>query len=158
LQNHQRISIASLLPSSTGLLVLDTSFGPSALPLPVRIGDVDLDGFPDLMLIRAGNGKYGAPATPTLLMNVACGEKDAVGCENGGRRAWKVVDKGADPLEDIKDARGAAFIDVDEDGTLDILVQRTGQQKLTFVQNNFYHDTFFLKAMGETGALRHYYL
>jgi integrin alpha FG-GAP repeat containing protein 1 len=85
-------------------------------------------------------------------MNVACSETGAVGCEKGGRRGWKVVDKDADSLENIKDARGAAFIDVDEDGTLDILVQRTGKdghQKLAFVQNNFYHDAFFLKAMGE---------
>jgi integrin alpha FG-GAP repeat containing protein 1 len=37
-------------------------------------------------------------------------------------------------------------------GTLDILIQRTGlegQGKITFVQNNFYYDAFFLKAIGE---------
>jgi hypothetical protein len=37
-------------------------------------------------------------------------------------------------------------------GTLDIMVQRSGgqeSQKLTFIQNNFYHDAFFLKAQGQ---------
>jgi integrin alpha FG-GAP repeat containing protein 1 len=116
----------------------------------VRAGDVDLDGFPDLLFIRAdGTKPRNREYTPTLLMNVACGEKNAVGCEKGGRRAWKIVKKGADALENIKDARGVAFIDVDEDGTLDILVQRTGKEKLSFVQNNFYHDAFFLKAIGK---------
>ena len=36
-------------------------------------------------------------------------------------------------------------------GTLDIMVQRSGSDgsgKITFVQNNFYYDAFFLKATG----------
>lgn len=38
-----------------------------------------------------------------------------------------------------------------QQGTLDILVQRTGKQtnqKVSFIQNNFFHDAFFLKAIG----------
>lgn len=37
-------------------------------------------------------------------------------------------------------------------GSLDILVQRSGEQsgeKITFIQNKFYHDAFFLRAQGE---------
>jgi hypothetical protein len=71
----------------------------------------------------------------------------------------------------VHDARSVAFLDTDEDvsgvdllsfyngplnrswqGTLDILIQRTGvegQGKIMFVQNNFYYDAFFLKAIGE---------
>jgi hypothetical protein len=36
-------------------------------------------------------------------------------------------------------------------GSLDILLQRTGKQsgeRLTFLQNGFYNDAFFLKALG----------
>ena len=36
-------------------------------------------------------------------------------------------------------------------GTLDVMVQRTGDQgegNVLFVQNNFYYDAFFLKAIG----------
>jgi hypothetical protein len=36
-------------------------------------------------------------------------------------------------------------------GTLDIMIQRTGTSntdKILFVQNNFYYDAFFLKAIG----------
>ena len=38
-------------------------------------------------------------------------------------------------------------------GTLDIMVQRTGDQgqgTIVFIQNNFYYDAFFLKAIGES--------
>jgi integrin alpha FG-GAP repeat containing protein 1 len=37
-------------------------------------------------------------------------------------------------------------------GTLDILVQRSGDQgagTVTFVRNNFYQDAFFIKAQSE---------
>jgi len=40
------------------------------------------------------------------------------------------------------------------DGTLDVMVQRTGEQgagRTLFVQNNFYYDAFFMKAI-RTGA------
>ena len=36
-------------------------------------------------------------------------------------------------------------------GTLDIMVQRTGEGgrgPVVFIQNNFYYDAFFLKAIG----------
>lgn len=43
-------------------------------------------------------------------------------------------------------------------GTLDIVVQRTGNDgrgNVLFVQNNFYYDAFFLKAIGGCGRLVH---
>jgi integrin alpha FG-GAP repeat containing protein 1 len=150
LQAFQQIPFSSILPESSDLLVFDTTFSPTPLPLPLRTGDFNLDGFPDLLFIRALSRN--AEHTPTLLMNVACGTSGSSKCEKGGRRAWKVVKQGAEPFEKVKDARGVAFIDIDEDGTLDFMVQRTGkdgQGKISFVQNNFYHDAFFLKAIGE---------
>ena len=44
-------------------------------------------------------------------------------------------------------------------GTLDIMVQRTGEQgqgNVLFVQNNFYYDAFFLKAIGKSSPRRLY--
>jgi len=44
---------------------------------------------------------------------------------------------------------------MDEDGSLDVLVQRTGrtgQGSISFVQNNVYYDAFFLKAIVMNGA------
>jgi integrin alpha FG-GAP repeat containing protein 1 len=42
------------------------------------------------------------------------------------------------------------FLDIDEDGRLDILVQRntsSGHSELLCIYNNFVKDTFFIKAL-----------
>ena len=46
--------------------------------------------------------------------------------------------------------------DADDQGTLDIMIQRSGDQgagTVTFVKNSFYHDAFFLKAQGKFCSL-----
>ncbi|TFY53308.1 hypothetical protein EVG20_g10176, partial [Dentipellis fragilis] len=150
------VALSTLLPTtSPSLLVLDTSFSPP-LPVPPRLGDVNLDGYPDLLLI-AGSRKD-RTRTPHLLLSQPCSGnvKGTVGCDSpGARRGWSEVTKGADVLQGMGDARGVAFLDMDEDGTLDIMVQRTGDQgqgHVTFVQNNFYYDAFFMKAIVLNGA------
>jgi integrin alpha FG-GAP repeat containing protein 1 len=63
--------------------------------------------------------------------------------------------EGGKLLQAVKDARSLSFLDMDEDGTLDILVQRTGSAghgNFLFIQNNFYYDAFFLKAIVLNGA------
>ena len=86
------------------------------------------------------------------------GRKNGRGFKVGGGSGWEVLD-------DIWDASGASWLDVDDDvrlkyavwnytdnqGTLDIMVHRSGDQGaggVTFVKNSFYHDAFFLKAQG----------
>lgn len=53
---------------------------------------------------------------PKLVLSVPCA-RGVAGCTpNGsGRRGWKVVKAGAEFLDTIVDARGAAFLDMDED-------------------------------------------
>ncbi|KAG6896961.1 hypothetical protein C0992_005022 [Termitomyces sp. T32_za158] len=166
LQLFVRFPLSALLPDSLSLLVLDTTYAPP-IPLSLKLGDVNLDGFPDILLIT-GSGK---DRIPSLVLSKPCAA-GMVGCSaNGmGRRGWEVAKSGADPLSTIKDARSVAFLDVDEDvnifmrymipvysvlitvqGTLDIMVQRTGDAghgNVIFVQNNYYYDAFFLKAIG----------
>jgi len=150
--------------------VLDTTFNPP-LPIALKLGDVDLDGFPDLLAITVA----GRDQTPHLVYSVPCAA-NLVGCakDGSGRRGWKLATKGVETLETVKDARSVTFLDMDEDvgfialsnsihrmtfsfsffffqGTLDIMVQRSGQAgqgNFLFVQNNFYYDAFFLKAIG----------
>ncbi|KAG1748835.1 uncharacterized protein EDB91DRAFT_1111126 [Suillus paluster] len=152
---YVRIPLSDLLPSSSSssLLVLDTTYSPS-IPLPIKLGDANLDGFPDLLLIVSNPSDLSH--TPKLLLSEPCA-KGLGGCDKKGegRRGFHLVTKGAETLEAVKDARGAAFLDMDEDGTLDIVVQRTGDQKqgtVSFVQNNFYYDAFFLNAIVLNGA------
>jgi integrin alpha FG-GAP repeat containing protein 1 len=90
---------------------MDTTFSPP-LPLPVRLGDTDLDGFPELLVIAATADRH----TPKLLISEPC-TKGLAGCEaNGqGRRGFSLLQKGAESLETVYDARGVTFMDMDED-------------------------------------------
>ncbi|KAF5386695.1 hypothetical protein D9615_001974 [Tricholomella constricta] len=146
-----RFPLSALYPESPSLLALDTTYTPP-IPLAIKLGDANLDGFPDLLLITAS----GKDRSPSLVYSVPCAA-GVVGCsKNGaGRRGWDVAKKGADPLKSVKDARAVSFLDLDEDGTLDIMVQRTGEAghgHIIFVQNNFYYDAFFMKAIVLNGA------
>jgi integrin alpha FG-GAP repeat containing protein 1 len=78
----------------------------------LKFGDFNLDGFPDILMITVESGHR----TPRLISNVAC-EKNIPGCgESGdGKRGWTLVQSGVDSLNEITDAAGAAFLDVDED-------------------------------------------
>ncbi|KAF7783261.1 hypothetical protein Agabi119p4_2637 [Agaricus bisporus var. burnettii] len=119
------------------LLVWDTSFDPP-IPLSLRLGDANLDGFPDFLAIFAS----GNDRTPYLPYSKHCASGVA-GCDSKvrGGRGWEVAtNSGMKALAN---------------GTLDILVQRTGLQdgsKVLFIQNNFYYDAFFLKAIALNGA------
>ncbi|KZT11560.1 uncharacterized protein LAESUDRAFT_783948 [Laetiporus sulphureus 93-53] len=155
-----RIPVFEVFPPARGtslppsLLVLDTTSQP-AVPVPLRLGDVNQDGFPDILTIVVTGSGSKRTQTPQLALSVPCAS-GVPGCSaEHARRGWSVVKKGADALRNIQDARSAAFLDVDEDGTLDFMVQRTGKQgegNVLFVQNNFYYDAFFLKAIVLNGA------
>ncbi|KAG5717871.1 T-cell immunomodulatory protein [Termitomyces sp. T112] len=146
-----RFPLSALFSDSPSLLALDTTQTPP-IPLSLKLGDANLDGFPDILLIT-GSGK---DRIPRLIFSKPCAAGLA-GCSANGsdRRGWELAKSGADPLSTIKDARSVAFLDVDEDGTLDIMIQRTGDAghgNIIFVQNNYYYDAFFLKAIVLNGA------
>jgi hypothetical protein len=91
-------------------VVLDTTQVP-ALPISVKLGDANLDGFPDLLLIVAS----GQDHVPKMLLSVPCGP-GVLGCGSGhGRHGWSVATKGTETLDAVKDARSVSFLDMDED-------------------------------------------
>jgi len=156
-----RIPVSNVFRAASGsstapsLLVLDTTQNPP-LPIPIKLGDANQDGFPDLLAIVVSGTGSKKSHTPQLAFSVPCAS-GVGGCDKDGhgRRGWSVVTKGAGPLKSVQDARSVSFLDMDEDGTLDIMVQRTGDQgegNILFVQNNFYYDAFFLKAIVLNGA------
>lgn len=98
---------------SPGLLLFDNTYDPP-LPVPLHVGDADLDGFPDILLILVTGRGSTRPRTPKLITNVPCAPGVA-GCSGKASRGWKAAVKGVDALENVKDARGVAFLDVDED-------------------------------------------
>lgn len=93
------------------MLVQDTTFTPS-LPVAFKLGDANLDGFPDLLAITVS----GKDHVPNLVFSVPCA-KGIPGCVQGGagRRGWSVANTGVKALDLVKDARSLAFLDLDED-------------------------------------------
>jgi integrin alpha FG-GAP repeat containing protein 1 len=87
------------------------------LPVSLKVGDANLDGYPDILFIAVD----GSNRVPKLAFSTSCAShngKDIVpGCAaNGhGKRGYEVVTKDVEVLEKIKDARSLSFVDMDED-------------------------------------------
>lgn len=93
------------------------------IPLPIRVGDFSLDGFPDIIPVVASapnGGMFGVGTsidrTPYLLDSVPCA-RGVVGCDanGGGRRGFRIAHAASKALQKIVDARGVAVLDLDED-------------------------------------------
>ena len=94
---------------------MDTTQDPP-VPVPIKFGDINQDGFPDLLaIIVTGSGSH-RQRMPNLVMSAPC-DKGVAGCAgNGsGRRGWRAVKKDADPLLKIQDGRSVALLNMDED-------------------------------------------
>lgn len=145
------IPISTLIPHAK-LITTSTAFR-GILPVAPAIGDFNIDGYPDLLILTASSGSRNV----NLLESRPC---DRTACSHGevlkGRRALRLVTVGADVLTSISDAESAHWIDIDDDGSLDIVVQRTGNsgaaRQIVFIKNNYFHDAFFLKALVLNGA------
>ena len=124
-QAFVRVSIKDLVPTSDGatpqLLVLDTTYDPP-LPVPLKIGDLNLDGFVDIVPIIATpspNDRSKLVKTPKILGSTPC-RKGVAGCgqDGRGRRGWSVLGRDNNVLEDLTDVRGVVLVDTDEDVSL----------------------------------------
>lgn len=133
-QAYVHFPISDLLPPSRGsdrtpssLLVFDTRSSPS-VPVHLRIGDVNLDGFPDILLVTASpTSSRSYKRTPRLLFAAPCAHSGkshdngkggrTAGCgEDGkGRVGWTVADRDVDALDDVSDTASVTFLDIDED-------------------------------------------
>jgi integrin alpha FG-GAP repeat containing protein 1 len=146
---------------------------PSAPNIPgrLRLGDVDADGYPDIIItiskkntIVIDGGKIRPiPESSTaaitsytyVLKNEKCGSKCSSGADKHRRRYFD--DKESDFLN-IKKLVGTSvvagtFMDIDEDGRLDIIVQSREKVNgkhtnvVKVIYNNYVRDTFFIKAL-----------
>ncbi|KAH8923939.1 hypothetical protein BT69DRAFT_119975 [Atractiella rhizophila] len=164
-------SIPSILPQRPHLIhsAAPNTFYPSSndLPIHIKLGDFNLDGFPDLLILtaRTEDGARNGLGSVTILENRECGhgvECGRTGEGKKGKRGWAPV-KGTEvkPLEEREDVRGMGWVDLDEDGSLDIYLLREGSQggasrKVEFLKNNFFHDAFFLKSLVLNDACQGY--
>uniref|UniRef100_A0A8C6T9F5 Integrin alpha FG-GAP repeat containing 1 n=1 Tax=Neogobius melanostomus TaxID=47308 RepID=A0A8C6T9F5_9GOBI len=119
-------------------------FVPGELRPALHLGDYNLDGFPDALVVLRNTSGSGQQAF--LLENVPCNNAS---CRSVGRMFhihWDQSDLGA-----IQNAVMATFFDIYEDGILDMLVQSRSQDKdfIHALKNNFEADAYFVKVMGE---------
>lgn len=125
-QSMVTVSLSSLLPTEGDPQLLLHVPGDSSIPLPLRPGDYNVDGFPDLLLtihnataassggIISGSRKAGSQVR--VLENVPCG-KGTPGCDGrkGGRSFAVGRGPGWEVLDEIWDAVGASWFDIDDD-------------------------------------------
>ncbi|SPO34644.1 uncharacterized protein PSFLO_00115 [Pseudozyma flocculosa] len=173
-----RVPLQSLTGDARYLAADSLAPSGSAVPTALQLGDFNKDGHPDIALVtvpakRSGGGSNDAKGLGEtrvhLLQNEACSEIDAsdrskLGCRAGGGqgdgRTFIKVQDGAEVLGGFNDVRTVSWIDVDEDGTLDLMLQRKpangdgkdGSRRVTFIQNNYFYDAFFLKSLTLNGA------
>ncbi|MED6257297.1 T-cell immunomodulatory protein [Ataeniobius toweri] len=120
--------------------------GTISQPLVLHLGDYNLDGFPDALVILRNTS--GSDQRAFLLENVPC---NIPSCTSVGRMFhihWDQTD-----LAGIQKAVVAAFFDIYEDGILDMLIlsQAEGKDDLMIhaLKNNFEADAYFVKVMGK---------
>ncbi|KAF0336923.1 integrin alpha N-terminal domain-containing protein [Gigaspora margarita] len=149
-ETYSIIDISSELPDDGTILTTDTTLKGN-LPIPIRIGDYNFDGYPDILVISSSGSTYRA----SLFQSELCTPQRCSSIEvSSQRRIFTRVTDGASPLNDITDARSATFMDLDEDGTLDILVLKsaTSSNRINVIHNNYFNDAFFLKALMLNGV------
>ncbi|KAI9220578.1 hypothetical protein BC828DRAFT_357915 [Blastocladiella britannica] len=116
----------------------------------VRAGDLNLDGYPDLLLVSNG--------MVWLLQSAPCSGPGAscwTDTSRGSRTFAALAKTGIPKLADLVDA---AWFDLDENGTLDILVRRAdtaGAVHTDFYENKLPIDAFFLKALATGTGCTH---
>uniref|UniRef100_A0A3Q1CNW2 Integrin alpha FG-GAP repeat containing 1 n=1 Tax=Amphiprion ocellaris TaxID=80972 RepID=A0A3Q1CNW2_AMPOC len=122
--------------------------GKPSQPLALHLGDYNLDGFPDALVVL--HNTSGSNQQAFLLENVPCQNPS---CHKVGRMFhihWDQSDLGA-----IQNATMATFFDIYEDGILDMLVlsQAEGKKDLIIhaLKNNFEADAYFVKVMVLSG-------
>ncbi|XP_063801647.1 T-cell immunomodulatory protein [Pseudophryne corroboree] len=115
-----------------------------SLPITLHIGDYNIDGYPDALVVLRNTS--GSNQQAFLLENVPCANTT---CTRVFEVHWEIPD-----LNEIKDAAVATFFDIYEDGILDIIVQSKGESEdnaIHVLLNNFEADAYFVKVIVLSG-------
>lgn len=127
------------------LVTRDDSFT-GTLPLSLKIGDYNNDGFPDIMLV-VSTQTFNKQKTVQILES-----KPFL----NGKRDFQLVYTGTEQVMKIKSVLGAAFLDQNNDGALDLIVmyQEPGTGEITFATflNKYFFDAFFFKTVVLNGV------
>ena len=135
------------------------SQSPLALMTP-RVGDVDLDGFPDL-LMTVYNTSSDSGSEVQLLLNVPC--QPMSGChqsDTGGTGGyWRQFQLQPGYTAGVGPAITGAFFDIYEDGRLDLITVSQDEHDnylvSAYVNTTQDSDAYFMKVIVLTGACYH---
>ncbi|PKI82542.1 hypothetical protein MVES1_003813 [Malassezia vespertilionis] len=144
-------------------LLLQDELSPLHTPVSLRIGDYNKDGYPDILLLTVPKGAPQGATRVHLLESVSCKSAAHPGCTAKDARAPEHRSMRRLPhtvLDNVEFARSAAFIDLGEDGALDVMIQSLQGAQIRgslsravhFVRNTYYDDAFFLKTLTLNGA------
>ena len=131
----------------------DPSQSPLQLLTP-RVGDVDLDGFPDLLMtLYNKSGDIDKQGEVQLLLNVPCGP------DTGCHPYWRQFQLQPSYTAGLGNAVTGAFFDLYEDGKMDLLVVRQDDKGVysmsAFTNTTQDSDAYFMKVIVLTGACYH---
>lgn len=120
-----------------------------------RVGDVNLDGFPDiLMTFYNSTVGYNQPGQVHLLLNVPC-----TAMTDGCYPVWRKFQLQPGYTQGVGPAVTGAFFDLYEDGKLDLIViGQDDEKKLrvsAFTNTTQDSDAYFMKVIVLTGACYH---
>ncbi|KAJ2646294.1 hypothetical protein IWW40_005530 [Coemansia sp. RSA 1250] len=132
-----------------GEAMLDSlkAFSGQTGPPAVKLGDFNLDGYPDMAIVTR---KSKSESRVRLLRSEPCDGCKAGKSKQLARRDFAAVTDGVAALEQFSQAQDVAFFDMDGSGTLDLLVHymdKAGKLRAAAVYNNFFTDAFFIKAL-----------
>ncbi|CAL1285274.1 unnamed protein product [Larinioides sclopetarius] len=121
----------------------------AALQVTLRAGDVDMDGYPDFITVLQSK-KDATDVRGVIMRNIPCSNN----CTSG--RTLEIV-WDVPGLKDIPNVQIAAFFDLFEDGTLDILAATNTKQKwkMHALRNTEIFDSCFLKVLVLGGLCHH---
>jgi len=128
----------------------DNLYGKANIPIPIRIGDINMDGYPDIVLSISDTTK-----PIEIFESVPCTDK--LGCNENAIKAKRrtlVYSEHSKVLNRRQNIRSAAFMDIEENGTVDILLfgEQGADKRIYTVINNLHNDAFFMKTITLNGA------
>ena len=137
----------------------DPDMSPLALMTP-RVGDVNLDGFPDLLMtvynVTSGSG---SGSEVQLLLNVPCQPMSGCHQSDPTSKYWRQFQLQPGYTAGLGPAITGAFFDIYEDGRLDLITvsqdEHGNYQVSAFMNTTQDSDAYFMKVIVLTGACYH---
>ena len=132
---------------------------PLALMTP-RVGDVDLDGFPDLLMtVYNTSADSGSSSEVQLLLNVPCQPMSGCHQSDPNSKYWRQFQLQPGYTAGVGSAITGAFFDIYEDGRLDLIVVSQDEHDnylvSAYVNTTQDSDAYFMKVIVLTGVCYH---